>query len=296
MRVTLVHNASAGDGNLTADELLALLRQAGCTPTYAKAKAPDLPELLRQPAELIAVAGGDGTVGKVATQLPDRSVPLTILPLGTANNIARTFKIGGEIGPLVDGWRGAVRRRLSVGTASGPWGRRRFVEATGVGAFAQAMAAIAGIEVPAGERAQRAHDIFRDTLGQARPLDAAVTVDGEAVDGNFLIVEAMNIAFAGSGIPFVPEADPGDDFLDVVLIEAAQRAAVLAWRDAPMATPLPGLVRRARKVTFDWHGQPLHLDDSFPEAPARPARVELALEPEPITILVPHRADGGGEQ
>jgi len=36
----------------------------------------------------VLVAGGDGTVGKVGRELIDSGVPLGVLPLGTANNLA----------------------------------------------------------------------------------------------------------------------------------------------------------------------------------------------------------------
>ena len=41
--------------------------------------------------DLVIAAGGDGTVGSVATQVVGSGVPLAILPLGTANDVARSL-------------------------------------------------------------------------------------------------------------------------------------------------------------------------------------------------------------
>lgn len=41
--------------------------------------------------DLAIAAGGDGTVGAVATQLVGSDLPMAILPLGTANDVARSF-------------------------------------------------------------------------------------------------------------------------------------------------------------------------------------------------------------
>jgi diacylglycerol kinase family enzyme len=295
MRATVIHNPSAGDGKLGTDDLLALVRQAGITPAYCEAKDPQLPEMLRRPAELLVVAGGDGTVAKVLARLPDRSMPVTILPAGTANNVARTFAIDGSFPDLIAGWSGAVRRRLAIGSARAAWGARRFVEAAGVGALAAGMKAAAELDAPAGERAQRARDALRRALAAARPLGTVVTVDGEALPGKLLLVEIMNIPYAGSGLELAPGADAGDGLLDVVTLEEGGRDAMLAWLGEPQPSgPPPVQTRRGAGIAFDWTGEPLHLDDEFPEAPQRPGRVELTLEPERVTILVPAaRANAG---
>ena len=117
MRVTVIHNPSAGEGRTSADELHAALQRAGIKASYCPPGDPGLLAALSAPADLVAIAGGDGTVARVATRLPDRGVPVTILPLGTANNIARTFGIESNLSDLVAGWRDAAERRLDVGVA-----------------------------------------------------------------------------------------------------------------------------------------------------------------------------------
>src|SRR5262245_57123894 len=46
-----------------------------------------------QRADLVAVAGGDGTMNAAAQGLRETGLPLGILPTGTANDLARTLDI-----------------------------------------------------------------------------------------------------------------------------------------------------------------------------------------------------------
>ena len=101
MRVTLIYNPKAGEtANPEADELMAMIRRAGHNAEYASSKGKHFKSALEAAGDLVAVAGGDGTVAKVAKVLAGRGVPMTVLPTGTANNIAITFVKSG--GTLVD--------------------------------------------------------------------------------------------------------------------------------------------------------------------------------------------------
>ena len=72
-------------------------------------------ELIDERTELVVAAGGDGTVSAAARLLSGRPVPLAILPLGTANNIARTLQGDASVEELVAGWNTAARCRVDVG-------------------------------------------------------------------------------------------------------------------------------------------------------------------------------------
>jgi diacylglycerol kinase (ATP) len=91
-------------------------------------------ELLRDGADLIAVAGGDGTVREVASTLVGKTIPLLIIPLGTFNNLARSLGLPLDpIGACQLVHTGALRQ-VDVGVANG---RHFFFEAAGVGIDAQ---------------------------------------------------------------------------------------------------------------------------------------------------------------
>lgn len=111
LRAVLVHNPKAGDGEMSGEALRLLLRKANISAFYQSSKIGELTAALSMPCDLIIVAGGDGTVAKAITQLPNRSVPIAILPFGTANNIATSFGIGGRIADILGTLRDAERRR-----------------------------------------------------------------------------------------------------------------------------------------------------------------------------------------
>lgn len=133
MRTLLLHNPTAGAAHPNADELMGRLYAAGFWPHYQSSKDEDYREALAEDWNLVVVAGGDGTVARVARSLRDRTTPIAILPIGTANNIARALGITGDVDAMIDHLGTAQARRLDVGLAEGPWGKRRFLEAVGFG-------------------------------------------------------------------------------------------------------------------------------------------------------------------
>jgi len=70
---------------------MAELANAGHHAIYESTRKSDYKKALKKPTDLVLAAGGDGTVGKVAHELIDSGIPLSVLPLGTANNLARSL-------------------------------------------------------------------------------------------------------------------------------------------------------------------------------------------------------------
>ena len=127
MRTLLIHNPTAGASHPNADELVRQLKDAGLRPKYQSTK-DDYKQTLRMGWDFVIIAGGDGTVARVARRLRKRNIPLAILPIGTANNIARALGVNGDMEAIISQLRGATPKRLDIGVAHGPWGKRRFLE------------------------------------------------------------------------------------------------------------------------------------------------------------------------
>ena len=77
-------------------------------------------------ADLIVAAGGDGTINEVAEGMVHTSVPLGILPAGTANVLAMEMKLGGTSGAgRARASADCGRTRISVGHLTCDGGRCR---------------------------------------------------------------------------------------------------------------------------------------------------------------------------
>src|SRR3954471_5407680 len=136
MRITLVHNPKAGRGEHRKKDLLAAIADAGHSVTYQSSKKEGWEKALRKPADLVLAAGGDGTIGKVAAYLVETGIPLAVLPLGTANNLARTLGFHAPVDQIINGLATGIRHEVDVGVASGACGKRYFFESAGGGVLA----------------------------------------------------------------------------------------------------------------------------------------------------------------
>lgn len=65
--------------------------------------------------DLVVAAGGDGTVGAVASHLTGSSLPMAILPLGTANDVARSLYLPMDIDEACVAIAGALPMDIDVG-------------------------------------------------------------------------------------------------------------------------------------------------------------------------------------
>jgi diacylglycerol kinase family enzyme len=286
MQATLFHNPTAGGGKFTKKELVTALKLGGFTPRYVSTKSKRFNNELAAAESLVVVAGGDGTVAKVIAQMPDRGVPVAILPLGSANNIARSFGVAGQPYELAEILHPLYWQRYSMGTVRGPWGRRRFVEAVGLGPLARMMK-MPSLDVRGVDSLRGGRNALRKILKRAKPLDIEVIVDGRPLRDEILAIEVMNIVYTGPGLPLAPSADPGDRMLEVVCIRPGERLAMMDWIREPQHRRPPVSVRRGRVVEIVWRGDPMRIDDDVVDAPDSETVVTVTLERASARILVP---------
>ena len=104
-----------------AEQLTALLERVGVTVAQSLLVS-DLDRSLPLGAlwhdrayDLVIAAGGDGTIGSVATQLAGSGVPLAILPMGTANDVARSLHMPMDVEEACVAIAGAVPMDIDIG-------------------------------------------------------------------------------------------------------------------------------------------------------------------------------------
>jgi diacylglycerol kinase (ATP) len=265
MKVLVYYNPGAGHDRLSPEDLGSIVQRAGHDLLWCEAKA-DLPKALAQQPDVIVIAGGDGSVARVAKELSSPTIPLLVLPEGTANNIASSLGAGG--GDLAETLSHGDKVRFDLGTISGPFGTLPFLEGVGWGAFAEAAALLNAREdqpqTVDGREDELKRDLstFRERVINEEGSEYRLIVDGAPVAGRFLLVEVLNIPTVGPNLPFAPEANPSDGKLDLVLVDETEREELLLFAEGSLreGAELPALpIRRCSDLRVQvseprrWH-------------------------------------------
>jgi diacylglycerol kinase family enzyme len=267
VRIALVHNPASGDAQHSHEEIHRQLQDAGHTVTLAR-----LPEVPLDPSiDVVVVAGGDGSVRRTALAMLGSSVPIAVVPRGTANNIARS--LGMMIDP--EHWIGRLEsmstRSFDLGVVSGPWGHDLFLEGTGFGPFSRSALLLSH---PAQSEEMRGHDdeltrdrqVVEEMVWNYAAQTCRIELDDQILSGEFIAVQIMNLPFVGPNLEFAPAANPADGLLDVVAIREADRAEFAAFVGARHQSPmLPSCFHASRtaRALVRWDGAEVHVDDEI---------------------------------
>jgi diacylglycerol kinase family enzyme len=291
LHVILFHNPTAGDEEHSAHALCALVRGAGHDVVYRSTEEPGWERALDEDGHLIAIAGGDGTVGKVLRASEERPRPVTLLPVGSANNIAQALGFAGrELAELVEGWSRATTRPYRLGEVAGSE-RRPFAESVGGGLFAEAIVRAGKLEEDETDKVDLGLHVLRELVGELEARPWELELDGQSRGGRFLAVEAMAIGWTGPSVPLAPEADAADGVLHVALVSELERPALASYLDdrlrghdpAPPAVPVARCTR-ARLVPPA--AEQLRVDDA-PWRPSEAAALTVTVAGTAAYVLVP---------
>jgi diacylglycerol kinase family enzyme len=297
MRITLLHNPKAGRGKLAKRDLMAALAKAGHHAIYQSTRTSDYKKALKEPADLVLAAGGDGTVGKVGHELIDTGIPLAVLPLGTANNLARSLGFCLSPEEIITGLQSAERRTFDVGLARGPWGKRYFFEGAGGGLLADYLWNAEGKvketeKLSKDEEIRRHVSLLRQTLHGYPARKWKIALDGEDISNRYILWEAMNIRSVGPILYFASQAATKDGRLDFVCVREEDRSLFVEYLDGRLdgrkaKFPLP--LRRFGESKILWENSTLHFDDKvWPDKKQEvksPSDIEITVKPSALVIL-----------
>src|SRR4051812_25308420 len=155
--------------------------------------------------DVVAAAGGDGTVNEVVNGLDGYDVPLGIIPLGTANDFACQVGIPSDADHAMDVILQRVPRCIDTASMNG----RRFfnVSTGGVGAEA-ASETPADIKESLGPVAYAISGMRK--FAEFRPYSARFNGDGFSFDGEFLLFALGITRATGGGSLVTPRASVTD--------------------------------------------------------------------------------------
>lgn len=293
-KVTLIHNPKAGPDQHEKEDLLKAIQKAGYNCEYRSIKDLNWEEIDTD-TSIVAVAGGDGAVKQVMQAICSNGalldqVTLGIIPLGTANNIATSMGIKGTVSKLSKRWG---QKTLLYDTGVAVWHNKKevIVESVGVGlipAHIQTMIERAEKNKTRKGSIRTAQTNMLRLCASFQSFYAEITVDGEQIAGEMLMVEVLNAKYVGPSVKLGPATFVSDGFFDVVIATEAHRgqlADYLYERIHDRFFDLHLQVLRGKHIEIKAQYGQVHIDDTVHHLPV-PAQLSVTVGPEKIRCFV----------
>ena len=168
-------------------------------------------EAVQQGYAAVIAAGGDGTIGAIATELLNSGTALGVLPHGSIMNIPRMLGIPRDLAGAAAVLAHGVIRRIDVGeTRDGP-----FFEVGSVGMNAAMFREAQRFE--SGDRKSIPRTIWAAI--RYRPARMEIALEERVVRTRALAVTVANGPYTGAGMTVAPDARVDDGRFDVTIFE-----------------------------------------------------------------------------
>ncbi|MCW8085141.1 lipid kinase [Sabulicella glaciei] len=218
-RALLLVNAKSRSGADAAEDAETALREAGLQVTRGECgDGEKLREAIRAAAstvDMVVLGGGDGTMNAAAPALREAGLPLGILPLGTANDLARTLAIPLDIPGAVGVIAAGQARPVDLGEVNG----QLFFNVASIGLSVAVARELSGAVKQRWGRLGYAIATAR-AVWRARPFAVELRCGGERRILRSLQVAVGNGRHYGGGMTVKQDAAIDDGRLDLYSIEA----------------------------------------------------------------------------
>jgi len=243
-------------------------------------------------ADLILVAGGDGTINEAVNGMVHSEVPLGILPAGTANVLANELGIGTTMERAAEVLADTVKERVALGMISSEASgneealRRHFLLMAGAGLDADIV--------------YHLNSRMKETFGKVaywiggfskvgrRIPEFTVRANGRDYRASFALLS--RVRNYGGDLEIAPTISLLDDEFEMVLFEGESSLGFVKYMLAVVVhqqQTMRGItILRTRQAAFSAsEDTKIHLQVDGEYAGVAPARVEIV--PNALTLLVP---------
>ena len=297
--IAVIYNPAAGRGRVARTQLQQRLEQSASatefeiSETCASQSARELAQTaIENGAQIVAAAGGDGTLGEVLGAVYGTNAKMGVLPLGTGNDFARTLGIGTDLDLAIATLFGENYRTIDIGRATYGEQSKLFLNIAGCGFDALVARRI---------NAARTHPFWRHLRGVAAYLAASalelrrlraarlrLKLDGELIDTRALLCAVANARSYGGGMKVAPDARLDDGLFDICLIKEASRLEFLrafpgVFRGSHVHHPRVEMLRARRVEMWCDRPWPVLVDGELWGEPP----ITFEIVPNAIEIMAP---------
>jgi diacylglycerol kinase (ATP) len=239
-------------------------------------------EAIKKGVDIIAVAGGDGSLNEVAGELLNTPVVLAPIPLGSGNGLARHLKIPVNAVKALQLINAGKTDKIDVGHING----KIFISNTGLGFVSRVVDTFHNAK-RRGFFAYSNHTL-KNFLNY-RSSTYQINVDGQLIEGKFFMLNFANANQFGYEAKISPDADVKDGKIDVVMVKKFPFVLfpVLMLRLFTNSIKHSRYVKilRADKASVKFQGQQSVQIDG--EHNVENNSIELSISPLTLNIIVP---------
>ena len=235
-RIAVILNPKAGRGQgerrrPELENLLALYRHQHSAPgtewriieTTAAGGASDLArQAALEGANIVAAAGGDGTLNEVVNGIMGTGSVCGLLPIGTGNDFARHIGLKTDLSLAVQTLFTALPAPIDLGRAGDRW----FINIAGCG-----FDALVAERINRGFRRLHGTTAYIAAVLQClltlKPARLTLLLDGKPLETRALMCSVANASSYGGGMLVTPDAQIDDGLFDICLLHNAGRIEFL---------------------------------------------------------------------
>jgi diacylglycerol kinase (ATP) len=265
-RALLLLNRKARSGGVPIDAALQTLHDGGITTEERSCEgAAAMIDTIRRGAsefDMAIVGGGDGTLNCTAPAFVESQLPMGILPLGTANDLARTLGIEADPVAAARVIVAGNERQIDVGEVNG----RFFYNVASIGFSAELARELTA-------EAKKRWGVLGYAMASARilvrtrPFTAYIEHDGKTEKVKTVQISVGNGRHYGGGMTVDESAEPDDGRLHVysleidhwwrlvALVPALRRGTLKSWRDVRTFETSAVTIRTRRNRSVNTDGE-----------------------------------------
>jgi diacylglycerol kinase (ATP) len=287
-RSLLLVNRHSRRGHETLSQVVSQLQALGFELFEESTEKPQqLPEMIRHyrdRVDLVIIGGGDGTINAAIEGLVDTQLPLGILPLGTANDLARTLQIPQSIAQACQVIARGQRRRIDVGQVN----QKYFFNVASLGLSVQ-------ITGQLDKNAKRRWGVLAyaatalKVAWKTRPFRAEIRLGKDSILVKTIQIAVGNGRYYGGGMAVANDAAINDERLDLYSLECEHwwQLIVLVpaiWRGRQANWPGVRTLEGKEFEIYTRKPHPINADGEI--VTHTPAKFRLI--PKAVTVFVPN--------
>jgi diacylglycerol kinase (ATP) len=256
MTVVVVANPTAGHGRAGTriGQVVSLLNALGVEHHVRVAEsAGDLEHLAHRAAEdgadIVAILGGDGSVGAAVNGLVGSRAALAVLPAGTGDDFAKAIGPG-KLGAATRLLAAPDIREVDVVKVTAGAQERYYVNIAGAGFDSEVNETANAMSLKLGGTGTYVAAVLK-TLRKFAPAHYEIDLDGEHISTDAMLVVVGNSRSYGGGMRVLPAAAIDDGVLDVCIVHALSTTAFLrafprVFRGTHVSHPKVSMLRGTR--------------------------------------------------